>query len=166
MKRGHNKKFYQNHELIKAEYLRILKTERRMPSQIEVAKNIGLTQTTISMHLNDLDLSELIDPFKFYGDSVLISLMEKAEGGSEPAAKLFFNIIYDWAERKELKADVNANVEVKAESELTLSDKKAKLIADILALEDEVAAVIKTDQRKLSSDGSVKAEKKHGKKAV
>jgi predicted transcriptional regulator len=167
MRGKHNKVFYQNHELIKAEYLRILKTERRMPSQREVGKNLGITQTTISMHLNSIDLTELIDPFKFYGDSVLIALMEKAEAGSEPAVKLFFNIIYDWAEKKQINADVNAEVVVKADLKLNLSDKKAKLVADILALEDEAETVIVTEQRKLSPDEPAKTGKtgkKHAKK--
>lgn len=149
MRRGHNKLFYQNHELIKAEYLRILKEERRMPSQLEVGKNLGITQTTISMHLNSIDLTELIDPFKFFGDSVLVSLMERAEAGSEPAAKLFFNIIYDWAEKKQVTADVEVNAVVTGDIKLKLSDKKAKLIADVLALEDDVEIEPKSGQSKL-----------------
>lgn len=135
----HNKTFYLNRELIKAEYLRILKTERRMPSQLEVGKNIGLTQTTISMHLNSIDITELVDPFKFYGDSVLMGLMERAQGGDGPAAKLFFNIVYDWAEKREIKADVKADVKVKGEVKHKLSPKVAKMLGDALADEAEEA---------------------------
>lgn len=112
-----------------------------MPSQIEVGKNIGLTQTTISMHLNSIELTELVDPFKFFGDNVMVGLMQKAEEGDPMAIKLFFNVVYGWAEKKnvELKADVktqgNATVQLK------MSDDTAKKIGDLLAREPHVGFV-------------------------
>ena len=129
----HNSAYYKNETLIKSTYLDILKKEKRLPTQVEVSKITGLSTVTICTHLKAINLDELINPFKLFGDSVLIGLKERAESGDPAAIKLYLMVIYKWAERTEVKADVNVKGKVKADVKISVSPKIAKLIGDELA---------------------------------
>ena len=135
--RKHNKAYYKNHAAIKATYVRILKDQHRMPTQKEVAEILGLTTATLSTHMRSVTLSEIVDPFKFFGSDVLVGLQERAEGGDAAAARLFFMLVFDWSEKHEIKAKVDATVKakVKTDVKVNVSPRIAKMIGDLLAEE-------------------------------
>lgn len=97
--------YRQTDEAIKNAYMDILKIQRRMPSQSEIAKIVGVTRETVNHHLNSIDLSKLAQPFKIFGNEVLMGLSKKASEGDVQAAKLFFMLIYDWNEKTEQKIE-------------------------------------------------------------
>lgn len=137
----HNKKYFENEALIKAAYIKVLKEQKRMPTQIEVGKMCSIHTETVRLHLKAIDITELIEPFKLMGSNVLQGLTDKAEAGDAAAARLFFFLVFDKVERKEIKADVRADVKVKGKMEVThkLSPKVAKILGDALADEAEEA---------------------------
>ena len=102
--------YQQTEEAIKKAYMDVIKTEKRMPSQGEVAKIIGITRKTVNYHLNSIDLSKLVQPYRLFGNEVLTGLMKKASGGDTQAAKLFFMLIYDWNEKTEQKIDTELKI--------------------------------------------------------
>ena len=130
----HNKLYYENRERIKGEYARILKSGR-MPSMVEVADNCRITRRTVSRHLNDIDLSDLTSPFRLFGEDVLNSLRESALEGNSQAAKIFYQIVFSWSEKHEIKADVKANIKADVKTTVTLSPKIAKIVGNLIAEE-------------------------------
>ena len=92
-------------EKIKNMYLSIIKEEKRLPSQTEVADRCHLARQTVNEHLNKIDLTELTRPFKVFGSHVLMGLGKKAMGGDAQAAKLYFALIFEWSEKTEHKVE-------------------------------------------------------------
>lgn len=135
----HNQAYIQTDARIKAAYLEIMNKEKRMPSQEEIAAVLKMSVSTISLHLNAIDLTEIIKPFKIFGTDVLNGLREKALSGSPEAIKLFFYLIFEWTEKREVnvKADVKAEVKGKVEVKHKLSPKIAKMLGDAIAEEKE-----------------------------
>lgn len=86
---------------IKEAYIDYIKKHKQIPSQTQVAKICDVTQATISKHFTKIDLSEIVKPFKIFGDDVLMGLRYKASKGDAQAAKLFFMLVYDWNEKTE-----------------------------------------------------------------
>ena len=111
----HNKRYIGNDLKIKEAIVAFLKVENRMPTQEEVAKKIGVTRITVNKHLQNIKLSDLVEPFKIFGDDVLVGLRDKAAMGDERAAKLFFKLVFDWAEKHELKAELGGDLVFKVE---------------------------------------------------
>lgn len=97
----HNKRYIKNELQIKNAFMEVLKTEKRMPTQEEVAQKLGLTRTTVNKHIQGIKLSELVEPFKIFGNDVLIGLRDKAVKGDEKAARLFLMLVFDWKEKSE-----------------------------------------------------------------
>ena len=91
---------------IKNAYVDIIKAEKRIPTQEKVAKLCGISRDTVSRHLNRIDLAELVQPFRIFGNDVLMGLRNKAITGDVQAAKLFFMLIYDWNEKTALDVSV------------------------------------------------------------
>ena len=102
-------------EKIKNAYVDYIKVHKRIPTQTQIAKICGVTQITISRHFTKIDLSELVQPFKIFGDDVLMGLRYKASKGDAQAAKLFFMLVYDWNEKHEVKGEVKTIIEVQYE---------------------------------------------------
>ena len=109
-------------EAIKKAYTDILKTQKRMPSQNEVAKIIGVTRETVNHHLNTIDLSKLVQPYKLFGNEVLIGLSKKASEGDVQAAKLFFMLIYDWSEKQKIEHEGELKTVIEVRYEKTEED--------------------------------------------
>ena len=110
--------YQQTEEAIKKAYLDTVKEKKRMPSQGEVAKIVGVTRKTVNKHLNSIDLSKLVQPYRLFGNEVLTGLMKKASAGDTQAAKLFFMLIYDWNEKQEIehKGEIKTVIEVRYEN--------------------------------------------------
>lgn len=90
-------------ERIKNAYKDIIKTEKRMPSQQEVADKCGIHRDTVAKHLTKINLNDLVQPYRLFGNEVLTGLMKKASEGDTQAAKLFFMLIYDWSEKQQVE---------------------------------------------------------------
>ena len=86
---------------IKDAYVDYIKKYKRIPTQTQVAEICGITQVTVSKHFSKINLNDLVQPFKIYGDDVLMGLRAKAVKGDAQAAKLFFMLVYDWNEKTE-----------------------------------------------------------------
>jgi hypothetical protein len=134
--KGHNKRYFENEALIKAAYMKVLKEQKCMPTLIEVGEMCHISSETVRQHLKDIDINDLIEPFKLMGSNVLQGLTERAEAGDAAAARLFFFLIFDKVERKEIKADVNANVK----ATVKIPDAIAKRIGDEMAKEVQTDA--------------------------
>lgn len=88
---------------IKAAYVTAIKDTKEIPTETYIAKVCGTSQQTVSKHLTNINLDELVRPFKIFGDDVLMGLRNRASKGDAQAAKLFFALVYDWSERTEQK---------------------------------------------------------------
>jgi DNA-binding transcriptional regulator YhcF (GntR family) len=100
-------------ERIKKAYKDIIETEKRMPTQQEVADKCDISVKTIERHLKKINLQDLVQPFRLFGNEVLAGLMKKASKGDAQAAKLFFMLIYDWSEKTEQKLTGDIRIEFK-----------------------------------------------------
>ena len=96
------KDFLLLNQKIKDTYIEYIKSHKQIPTQTQVAKMCGVTQVTVSKHFTKIDLNELVQPFKIFGDDILMGLRYKASKGDAQAAKLFFMLVYDWNEKKEV----------------------------------------------------------------
>jgi hypothetical protein len=102
---------------IKDAYVEYIKANKQIPTQTQVAEICGVTQTTISKHFTKIDLNELVQPFKIFGDDILMGLRGKAMKGDAQAAKLYFMLVYDWNEKEEhtIKGSIETVIKVKYE---------------------------------------------------
>lgn len=135
--KGHNKRYFENEALIKAAYMKVLKEQKRMPTLVEVGGMCNISSETVRLHLKAIDINDLIEPFKLLGSNVLQGLTEKAEAGDAAAAKLFFFLIFDKAERKEIKADINADIKADVKATVKIPSAIAKRIGDEMAKEEK-----------------------------
>ena len=95
------KDFILLNQQIKDAYVDYIKKHKQIPTQTQVAEICGITQVTVSKHFSKINLTDLVQPFKIYGDDVLMGLRAKAVKGDAQAAKLFFMLVYDWNEKTE-----------------------------------------------------------------
>jgi hypothetical protein len=91
-------------ESIRAAYLEILESEKRIASQEEIASKVGITARTVRNHLSNVRIGEAALPFRVFTNDVLISLKNRALSGDVQAIKLFFNLTYDWNAKIEPEA--------------------------------------------------------------
>jgi len=90
-----------------------------MPSQAEVAMLCDVTRETVNRHLRHIDLHDLAEPFKLFGNEVLSGLLKKAVTGDERAARLFLALVFDWSEKQrvEHEGEVKTILEVRYEKD-------------------------------------------------
>jgi len=106
-------------ERIKKAYKDIIKLEKRIPTQQEVAKKCDISAKTVERHLKRVNLRDLVQPFRVFGNEVLIGLFKKAAAGDVQAIKLYFMLIYDWSEKQEMehKGEIKTIIEVRYEED-------------------------------------------------
>ena len=97
------KDFLLLNQRIKDAYREYIKEHKQIPTQTQVADICGVTQVTVSKHFTKIDLSEIVRPFKIFGDDILMGLRAKAMKGDAAAAKLYFMLVYDWNEKQEIE---------------------------------------------------------------
>lgn len=103
------KDFLLLNQRIKEAYREYIKANKQIPTQTQVAEICGVSQVTVSKHFTKIDLNELVQPFKIFGDDILMGLRYKASKGDAQAAKLFFALVYDWNEK--IEHDVEGTIE-------------------------------------------------------
>lgn len=101
---------------IKNAYVEHIKATKEIPTEAYIAEVCGTSQQTVSKHITNINLDELVRPFKIFGDDVLMGLRNRASKGDAQAAKLFFALVYDWVEKHEVKGDLKVKAEVKVMS--------------------------------------------------
>lgn len=106
-------------ERIKAAYTDIIKAEKRIPSQAEVAKRCDIAERTVLRHLEQVNITDLVKPYRILGDKVLSGLFTEAVKGNVQAMKLYFMLIYDWSEKQEIehKGEIKTVIEVRYEED-------------------------------------------------
>ena len=116
-RRAQNASYKMLDELIRAAYIRIIKAERRIPSKAEVGKECNVAERTIRRHLEQITLTNLVQPYKVLGDEVLNGLFKEAVSGNVSAMKLYFMLMFDWNEKQEIehKGEVTTVIEVRYE---------------------------------------------------
>lgn len=119
---------------IKDAYIDYIKAHKQIPTQTQIAEICEVTQATISKHFTKIDLSEIVKPFKIFGDDILMGLRYKASKGDAQAAKLFFMLVYDWNEKQEIKGELKLKAEVKVVS-IEDTIKKYKKVLDKISEE-------------------------------
>jgi hypothetical protein len=117
---------------IKNAYIEEIKKEKgQIPSEAHIAEICGTTQATVSKHLSNTNLDELIRPFKIFGNDVLLGLRNRASKGDAQAAKLFFALVFDWNEKQEIKGELKVKAEVKVMTMEEIIKKYKKAIDEI-----------------------------------
>lgn len=118
-RRAQNTSYKLMDERIKAAYEEIIKAEKRIPTQAEVAKKCGIAERTVHRHLQRINLTDLVQPYRILGNKVLSGLFTAAVGGNVQAMKLYFLLIYDWVEKVEVKntGESKVVIEVKYEDD-------------------------------------------------
>lgn len=106
-------------EHIRNAYKAIIQSEKRIPSQAEVAKRCNIAERTVKRHLEKITLSDFVQPYRILGGTVLSALFEEAVSGNIQAMRLYFLLIFDWSERQEVKyeGEVRTIIEVRYEGE-------------------------------------------------
>ena len=79
--------------------LNYLKEKKKMPTQSEIAKGIGVSTKTIERHYEDIDFEFIKSPYRSLTPEVLAGLFAASRRGSAPAVKLWFQIIEGWKEK-------------------------------------------------------------------
>ena len=108
---------------IKNAYVEHIKATKEIPTEAYIAEVCGTSQQTVSKHITNINLSEIIRPFKIFGDDVLMGLRNRASKGDAQAAKLFFALVYDWAEKSEHKVEGTIETIIKVHYEDKNEDK-------------------------------------------
>jgi hypothetical protein len=88
---------------IKAAYVAAIKDTKEIPTETYIAEVCGTSQQTVSKHLTNINLDELVRPFKIFGNDVLMGLRNRASKGDAQAAKLFFMLVFDYSEKTEVE---------------------------------------------------------------
>lgn len=114
-RRAQNSSYKMLDEQIRAAYIRVIKAQKRIPSKAEVAKECNVAERTIQRHLEQISLTNLVQPYKVLGNEVLSGLFKEAVGGNVQAMKLYFMLIFEWAEKQEMehKGEVKTVIEVR-----------------------------------------------------
>ena len=106
-------------ERIKAAYTDIIRAEKRIPTQAEVAKRCDIAERTVLRHLEQVNITDLVKPYRILGDTVLSALFKEAVSGNTQAMRLYFMLIFDWSERETMvhEGEVRTTIVVKYEDE-------------------------------------------------
>lgn len=106
----HTKSYLEIDEKIKNAYIEYLKKNKKMPTQETIGEMIGISRKTVNVHLNAINLYEIVKPFRVLSENVLSGLSNRAMKGDAQAAKLFFMLVHDWSEKHEHKVDGDVTI--------------------------------------------------------
>lgn len=93
-----------NHRRISQAVLSHYRSSHKTPTQAEIAKLTGLSRETVGKHLREMDFDKLFDRNRammaLHSDVLMMAVINSAIKGSFGAQKLYFQIVYGWAEPK------------------------------------------------------------------
>jgi hypothetical protein len=91
-----------NHTAIHQCIVDSLKSDKRMPTFLEMEVATGLHETTIRQHAKSLDICNLRDRSRLLAEGILVRQAERAyASGEHNAAKTFAKLNFDWTEKSE-----------------------------------------------------------------
>ncbi len=96
--------FEENHEKLAKAFFAHIKADGRMPTNVQLCKDTGLSSTTVTKHfdkLSGISLDARIRGFKLLAETVMASLAIQSQEGDVQAAKLFMQIVEKFSERTE-----------------------------------------------------------------
>lgn len=116
-RRAQNASYLMLDDQIRDTYIQIIKKEKWIPTQAEVAKRCNISEKTVTRHLDQISLTNLVHPYRVLGNEVLTALFKEAAGGNIAAVKLYFMLMFDWSERETMvhEGDVKTTIVVKYE---------------------------------------------------
>jgi hypothetical protein len=87
----------------------IIKSSRRIPSQVEIARGVGLSAKTVNELIKEISLSAIAKSHvsKVNTGNFIASLMLQGQQGNTQAAKLWLQLCYDWSEKMDVGLTVN-----------------------------------------------------------
>lgn len=101
-----NENWVINHEKIKKAYLEFWEENDCRPTATEIAKITGVSKPTAGEHIRELQLNDVALAERKYSNDVLKGIRTKAMSGDAPAAKLWLQVVNEWAEKKEIKHNI------------------------------------------------------------
>lgn len=108
-----SKKYIQTDEMIKNAYIEYIKVHNTMPTQQGIADKCGVGRKTVWLHLHDLNIDDIAEPFKIFGPSVLMGLVNKAKKGDSKAAELYMKLAYKYKEQHDIEGEIKNVIEVR-----------------------------------------------------
>lgn len=102
-----------NHVEILEAYWKMLDKTGKPPTITALAKETGFTRSTIAKHIKTMDLTDGIENHKIQKDAILKGLAKRAiEAGDASAAKLYFQLVYDWSEKQKIDNNITADIKI------------------------------------------------------
>lgn len=106
-----------NHVLIQDAFVLLFSKLSRQPTQKQISKESGLSQTTVQKHFKELKLESITPFLKIRGDKILNKMAAEGEDGNVAAAKLFLQVVFGWSE----KTGINISGEIKTKSAIFIA---------------------------------------------
>jgi len=92
--------FKLNHLKIIDEYTNFVEENQKAPTITKLSELTNLTRPTIYKHMKHMQLNEISNKYKIRAFTVLEGLAKKAEEGDPAAVKLFFQLAFNFNEKK------------------------------------------------------------------
>jgi DNA-binding transcriptional ArsR family regulator len=97
LKSSRNYQFEQNHEAIKEAFLLAVSEKGKRPTISDLADRTGLSRKTISRHIKSITVTQSAHKARVLADEIILAQANKAMRGDTAAARLFFELAFDWA---------------------------------------------------------------------
>lgn len=115
-------------------FIRLYRENQRQPTNIELAKDIDVSERTIVRHLKTIDFSSYFEEqriaFAPMMSNVMIAIYNSAIKGKVPAQKLMLQIVFNWAEPKSFEQPERIT-EQASEEELADIERGIELLLDM-----------------------------------
>jgi hypothetical protein len=81
-----------------SEYIRL---QQRFPTQVEIARNVGLSRESIRSLIQEIDLEDIAGAHitRIRTNEFIGAIFSEAQTGNIPAAKLWLQLVYNWIEK-------------------------------------------------------------------
>lgn len=87
-----------NQSVIRDAFMKLLKKYNRMPSSYEIAKQTGLSASSVQTHFKDMKFEPLNHQARALTNDVVLSIARSAQKGNSQAQKLWMQIMEGWSE--------------------------------------------------------------------
>lgn len=122
-----------HHELIIAQYLAMFEETGKIPTQVKLAKACGFSRDTISKHLANETLAEIIPAFKKDTLAVLSGLTKRAKHGKSMDVELWLAVIHDFIKKSKISGFIGTVDPTKLTTEQLQRIAQGEDIANVVA---------------------------------
>ena len=88
-----------NHQKIVQAYMTLFAAQKRVPTQIEIAKACNLSRNAVGRHVGDMKLNDVLPNIKLRTERVLHGLTSRAEKGYAQEVELWLQLVYGWVRK-------------------------------------------------------------------